>query len=309
MDFKHIPVLYAEVIEGLAIQENGIYLDGTVGGGSHSLGIAQRLKGGRLLCLDQDREALKASQDRLKDYPNVSFFHTNYKDFQEVLKSEGIQGLDGILLDLGVSSHQFDEKDRGFSYRFNADLDMRMNPDQGKTAKDIVNTYSLEDLDTIFKVYGEERWSRRIAEFIVDQRKEKPIETTFDLVDLIKAAIPKEVRRDKGHPGKKVFQALRIEVNNELGVLEESLEKMIQALNPGGRLAVISFHSLEDRIVKEAFNEAYKDCICPPGQPICTCNKKREIKKITRKPIVASSEEVEKNPRARSAKLRIAEKI
>ncbi len=309
MEFHHIPVLYQEVLDGLKIKENGTYLDGTVGGGNHSMGILQRLKDGKLICLDQDENALKASQEKLKDFSSVSFYHLNYKDFTQALKKEGVEGLDGILLDLGVSSYQFDQEDRGFSYRFDAPLDMRMDQSKAFTAKDIVNTYSLEDLDRIFREYGEERWSKRIAEFIVKARQDKPVETTFQLVDLIKAAIPKQVRRKGGHPAKRIFQALRIEVNNELGVLKDTLYEMIQWLNPGGRIVVISFHSLEDRIVKETFKYAFKDCICPPEQPVCTCQKVREIKIITRKPLQASPEELKENPRSSSAKCRIAEKI
>lgn len=309
MEFHHVPVLYKEVIDGLKIKEDGTYLDGTVGGGNHSLGILEHLKTGRLICLDQDTNALEASRDKLKGFSNVSFYHLNYKDFTRALEEEGVQGLDGILLDLGVSSHQFDQKDRGFSYRFNAALDMRMDQSKSFSAKDIVNTYSLEDLNRIFQDYGEERWSKRIAEFIVEARKKAPIETTFDLVEIIKAAIPKEVRRKGGHPAKRIFQALRIEVNDELNVLKDTLYQMIQSLNPGGRLVVISFHSLEDRIVKEIFKYAFLDCICPPQQPVCTCDKRREIKIITRKPITASPEELEVNPRSSSAKCRIAEKL
>jgi 16S rRNA (cytosine1402-N4)-methyltransferase len=239
----------------------------------------------------------------------VKFFNYNYVDFERALDELEIDKIDGVLLDLGVSSYQFDNPERGFSYRFDAPLDMRMNKDTDISAKDIVNTYSEEDLKRIISEYGEEKWAARIAKFIVAKRKEKSIETTFDLVDVIKSAIPSSARRDGPHPAKRTFQALRIETNKELDVLKDSIYKFVDHLNVGGRIAIISFHSLEDRIVKEAFKYLEKDCICPPEYPVCKCDKKQEVKIITRKPITASKEELKVNNRSHSAKLRIAEKI
>ncbi len=311
MDFEHIPVLFNETIESLNIKEGGIYLDGTLGGAGHSSEILRRLNGsGLLIGLDQDKSALMASESRLRKIgDNFKLFHSNFADFRSILDELGIEKVDGILLDLGVSSHQFDTVDRGFSYRFNSKMDMRMNQESSVSAWDIVNGYSESELARIIMVYGEERWARRIAQFIVKQRNIKPIDTTFELVDVIKKAIPKNVRREGSHPAKKTFQGIRIETNDELNVLKKSLGSMIESLNPSGRISVISFHSLEDTIVKDIFKYYYLDCICPPGIPVCTCNKKREIEIITRKPIMATEEELEKNNRSHSAKLRVAEKL
>lgn len=310
MEFKHISVLLDEVIEGLNIKEDGIYVDGTLGGAGHSIEIAKKLTTGRLIGIDQDQNALKKARETLVEYiDKVTFIHDNYENIDRVLNDLGIKKVDGILLDIGVSSHQLDEKSRGFSHNSDAPLDMRMDETSSLTARDVVNNYSEKELEDIIFNYGEERWARRIAQFIVEERKSSPIETTLDLVSVIKKAIPKQVRKDGHHPAKKTFQAIRIEVNRELDVLKESIPKMVRLLNTGGRLAIITFHSLEDRIVKNEFKELYKKCTCPPEFPQCNCDKQREINIITRKPIVAGDRELEMNPRARSAKLRISEKL
>lgn len=310
MEFQHEPVLMNEVIEGLKIHPDGIYIDGTLGGAGHSGEILKRLKGGLLIGIDQDDAALAAARKHLESIGgNFQLVKGNFVDMPAILKALHIEKADGILLDIGVSSHQFDTAERGFSYRFDGPLDMRMDTSASLRASDIVNTYSEKDLAKIIKSYGEERWAERIAQFIVKERKEAPITTTFQLVSVIKKAIPKKVRQEGGHPAKKTFQALRIAVNRELDVLESSIPDMVRLLKPGGRLGIITFHSLEDRIVKNSFQYLYKDCICPPRQPICTCGKKREIEIITRKPVTASDEELKQNHRAHSAKLRIAEKI
>lgn len=311
MDFEHTPVLLNETIEGLNINPDGIYVDCTVGGGGHSEEIIKRLNYGKLIAIDQDCDALEASRIRLRPWENqITFVKGNFRNLDEILKNLSIEKVDGILMDIGVSSHQFDEKDRGFSYHEDAVLDMRMDQNSDiPTAEDIVNGYSEEELSNIFWKYGEDRWSKRIAQFIVNERNVKPIHTTFDLVDVIKKAIPKSVRMKEKHPAKQVFQALRIEVNQELAVLEEVLRKGVDLLSPRGRYCVITFHSLEDRIVKNMFRDMAKDCICPPEFPVCMCNHKKEIEIITRKPIVASAQEVEKNSRSRSAKLRVIQKI
>lgn len=310
MEFSHEPVLFNEVIEGLKIKDDGIYVDGTLGGAGHSSEILRHIPKGRLIGIDQDQAALEVSRDRLsKIASNFSLHRANYQNMGQVLRDEGLDQVSGILLDIGVSSHQFDTPERGFSYRFNAPLDMRMDKRQALSALDVVNSYSLKDLAKIIKKYGEENWAKRIAAFIVEERKTKTIQTTFDLVDVIKKAVPSGARRDGPHPAKRTFQAIRIEVNDELGVLERSIPEMISFLEKGGRLAIITFHSLEDRIVKEAFKELYRDCVCPPQFPVCQCDKKREIEIITRKPIGPSKEELEKNNRSHSAKLRVAEKI
>ncbi len=310
MEFKHIPVLLNEVMDGLNIRPDGIYVDGTLGGAGHSLEIVKKLSTkGRLIGIDQDEVALSKAKEVLQNYEDrVSLVHSNYEYFDQVLDDLGIEQVDGILLDIGVSSYQFDEGGRGFSYQSDAPLDMRMDTTSPLTAGDIINEYSETELQEILFRYGEESWAKRIVEFIVKARKQKTIETTFELVEIIKAAIPKQVRRDGGHPARKTFQALRIAVNDELGVLERTVPKMVRRLRVGGRLAIITFHSLEDRIVKQSFKELYQDCICPPDIPKCICDKRREIEIITRKPIVASKEELENNYRARSAKLRVAER-
>ena len=310
MDFSHKSVLLNETIEGLNVRKGKIYLDGTLGGAGHSYEILKKLHGtGLLIGIDQDQEALKAARERLSEFKNVEYFNLNYIDFEKALDELGIEKIDGVLLDIGVSSYQFDNPERGFSYRFDAPLDMRMDKSLEISAKDIVNTYSEDEITEIIREYGEEKWASRISKFIVQDRKNKKIDTTFELVEIIKNAIPAGARRNGPHPAKRTFQALRIEVNKELDVLKNSIDKFVHRLNPGGRIAIITFHSLEDRIVKNSFKYLEKDCICPPTSPICTCNKKREIKIITRKPITASEEELKENNRSHSAKLRIAEKL
>lgn len=310
MQFNHIPIMLDQVIEGLKIKEDGIYVDGTLGGGGHSIEIVKRLRDGQLIGIDQDINALNKAEEVLGQYlDKVTMVKNNYENIDEILEDLNIDKVDGILLDIGVSSHQFDEVSRGFSHNQDAPLDMRMDTSQDISAWDIVNKYSMEDLNNIIFNYGEERWAKRIAEFIVNERSQKPIDTTLDLVSVIKKAIPKKVRMEGPHPAKRTFQAIRIEVNRELEVLHKSIDRMVAHLKPGGRLAIITFHSLEDRIVKEAFRDLFKDCICPPHLPQCACNKEREIEIITRKPMVATEEEIRHNPRSRSAKLRIAEKL
>lgn len=306
--FEHIPVLKDEVIEGLNIKEDGIYLDCTLGGAGHSSEILKRLTSGKLLAFDQDISAIEASRQRLEKISNsFKIYNMNYSQAPRVLKEEGIK-VDGILMDIGVSSHQIDTPERGFSYMHDAPLDMRMDRSKDFTARDLLNEYSEDELTEIFLKYGEEKWSKRIAQFIVARRKENPLETTFDLVDVIKTAVPAGARK-KGHPAKRVFQAVRIKVNEELKVLEDTIPELVDCLNPKGRFLVISFHSLEDRIVKDIFKYESLNCICPPQLPICQCDKEKTLKLITRKPIVASEEEMESNARAKSAKLRIAERI
>lgn len=310
MEFNHIPIMLDEVIEGLDIKKDGIYVDGTIGGAGHSIEIVKKLDRGKLIGIDQDEDALKKAREVLKDYKDKTvFIHDNYRNIDKILKDLDIEKVDGIFIDIGVSSYQLDKASRGFSYHNDARLDMRMDRSKEFSAWDLVNKYSQEELEDILLNYGEESWGKRIAEFIVEERKKSPINTTLELVDVIKKAIPKRVRMEGSHPGRKTFQAIRIEVNGELEVLKESIDKMVEVLKPGGRLGVITFHSLEDRIVKNKFRYLFKDCICPPEIPICKCDKKREIKIITRKPIVAKDEEININPRSRSAKLRIAEKI
>lgn len=310
MEFHHISVLLNEVLDGLSIKPDGIYVDGTLGGAGHSLEIVKRLRNGKLIGIDQDPAALEKSKEVLADYMDrVILIHSNYSGIKRVLREIGFDKVDGILLDLGVSSHQLDTEERGFSHNKDAPLDMRMDTTGRFTAWDVVNTYSEGELEKILLEYGEEKWARRIAQFIVNERQVKTIDTTFELVSVIKKAIPKKVRMEGHHPAKKTFQAIRIEVNRELEVLTGAITDMVECLNPGGRLAIITFHSLEDRIVKEAFKELYKDCICPPELPKCVCDKRREIDIITRKPLTPSKEELEYNPRSRSAKLRVAERI
>lgn len=310
MEFKHVSVLLEECMQGLNIKEDGIYVDCTMGGAGHSSEILKYLsKEGRLIGIDQDNDALKASKERLKDYENVTYVHNNFYNIYDILESLNIEKVDGILMDLGVSSYQLDNGERGFSYMKDAPLDMRMDRDKGLSAYEVVNTYSLDDLYRIIKDYGEEKFAKRIAQFIVSRREDKPIETTFELVDIIKAAIPAKARREGPHPAKRTFQAIRIEVNSELAILNKAIEDSIEKLNEGGRLAIITFHSLEDRIVKTKFKELENPCTCPREFPICICGKKPKVKVITRKPIDPSEEELEVNPRSRSAKLRVAEKI
>lgn len=311
MKFNHIPVLLDETIESLKINKDKIYVDCTLGGGNHSLEIVKKLDKGKLICIDQDLDAIEAAKRKLKDYSDkIIFIKSNFKYFEEILNEVGFDKVDGVLMDIGVSSYQIDEVSRGFTYMENAPLDMRMDKQQNLTAEFIVNNYSEEDLKNIFYKYGEEKWSSRIAKFIVKSRKEEPIQTTFDLIKIIDFAVPAEVRnKTKGHYAKRIFQALRIEVNDELGVLEYVLPRIVKRLNKGGRLSVITFHSLEDRIVKNIFKDLNTDCICPPELPICVCNKKREVKLVNKKPIVPSNLEMEENSRSRSSKLRIVEKL
>ena len=306
MEFSHISVLLNESINALNIKPDGIYLDGTAGGGGHSAQIAARLKGGRLIALDRDPDAIIAAGQRLKGLP-AEVIRSNFKDFDKVLDDLGIQGIDGMLLDLGVSSHQLDEAERGFSYHNDAPLDMRM-AKQGTTAADLVNTLSANEIADILFRYGEEKFSYKIANAIVSERQKAPITTTGRLAEIISSAVPAAARRD-GHPARKSFQAIRIAVNGELDALQEVLKKAFYRLNKGGVLAVITFHSLEDRIVKQAFKELECDCICDKSLPVCVCGKKKEVEIITRRPITASETELELNSRAKSAKLRIAEKI
>ncbi|SHH57243.1 16S rRNA (cytosine1402-N4)-methyltransferase [Caloranaerobacter azorensis DSM 13643] len=310
MDFKHVSVLLNEVIEGLNIRENGIYVDGTIGGAGHSKEIVKRLKNGRLIGIDQDMNAIRKAEEELKHYiDKVTLVHDNFSNISNILNRLNIDVIDGVLLDLGVSSHQLDVAERGFSYKKDAFLDMRMDRSSDFSAWDVVNKYSEDELAKIIREYGEERWASRIAKFIVEYRKNNAIDTTGQLVDIIKKAIPKGARKDGPHPSKRTFQAIRIEVNNELGILKQTIEDIVKILNKGGRICIITFHSLEDRIVKETFKQLSLDCVCPPELPVCVCNKKRELKIITKKPILPSNEELSKNPRARSAKLRIAEKV
>ncbi len=310
MEFKHVSVLYDECIHGLKIKPDGIYADGTLGGGGHAAGICGLLQEeGMLIGIDRDRDALAAAENRLREFScKKQFVQDNYSNIEEVLDRLGISGIDGALLDLGVSSFQLDNWERGFSYMQTAPLDMRMNAEESLTAEKVVNTYSGEELTEVIRKYGEERWASRISEFIVKARKNKPIKNTTELVDIIKAAIPASARRDGPHPAKRTFQAIRIEVNDELGHLERAVEAFCNVLNPGGRLCIITFHSLEDRIVKEYFNRRLNPCTCPKEFPICTCGKVTDMVKVTGKPIISTKEELEANPRARSAKLRIIEK-
>ena len=308
-DFHHISVLLDECIEGLNIKPDGIYVDGTLGGAGHSSQIAKRLTTGRLIGIDRDPVALKAAGERLAPYSDrVTLVHSNFCEIAEVLKNLDIDGVDGILLDLGVSSPQLDDGSRGFSYMADAPLDMRMNSEDTLTAYDVVNTWSYEELKRILFDYGEERYAPKIASAICKKREGKPIETTLELVDVIRSAMPAQALREKQHPAKRSFQAIRIAVNDELGSVEKVMKDAIPCLNPGGRLAVITFHSLEDRIVKTAMTGAAKGCTCPPSFPVCVCGKKPQVRIITRKPIVSGDEELERNPRARSAKLRVCEK-
>ena len=309
MEFKHKSVLLEETIENLNIKPDGIYVDGTLGGGGHSYEIAKRLTdGGRLIGIDQDADAIKAATDRLKEFADrVTIVRNNYCNIADVLDELGIVKVDGIILDLGVSSYQLDTAERGFTYNVDAPLDMRMDQRQQITAKDIVNTYSEFDLYRIIRDYGEDKFAKNIAKHIVARRTEKPIETTFELNDVIKAAIPMKCRINGGHPAKRTFQAIRIELNHELDVLESSIDTMIDRLNADGRLCIITFHSLEDRIVKEQFAKWCQGCTCPKEFPVCVCGKKPKGK--TFKSISPSKEELEENPRARSSRLRIFEKF
>ena len=319
MDFYHVPVLFDECMENLNIRPDGIYVDGTIGGGGHAYGIGQRLsEEGLLIGIDRDQDALDAAAAKLEPLRcRKILVRSTYAEIKDVLAREDVRkaleekgagGIDGALLDIGVSSFQLDNSERGFSYMQDAPLDMRMNRDDLLTAADVVNGYTKRQLTEIIRDYGEERWASRIAEFIVRARKDKEIETTWQLVDIIKAAIPASARREGPHPAKRTFQAIRIEVNGELEQLEKAVDEFCDVLNPGGRLCIITFHSLEDRIVKQAFARRLNPCTCPPELPVCVCGKVSDAVKVTGKPIIAKEEELERNPRARSAKLRVIER-
>ncbi len=307
MEFNHVPVLFEECMDNLNIRPDGVYVDGTLGGGGHAFGIGQRLsEQGLLIGIDRDQDALDAAAEKLAQLKcRKILVRSTYAEIKDVLAKENISGIDGALLDIGVSSFQLDNSERGFSYMQDAPLDMRMNRDDLLTAADVVNGYTKQQLTEIIREYGEERWASRIAEFIVRARKQKEIETTWQLVDIIKAAIPAAARREGPHPAKRTFQAIRIEVNGELDQLETAVDAFCDVLIPGGRLCIITFHSLEDRIVKQAFSRRLNPCTCPPEFPVCVCGKVSDAVKVTGKPITAGEEELERNPRARSAKLRV----
>lgn len=315
MEFEHKPVLLDECLEGLDIRPQGVYVDGTLGGAGHSMEILKRLDGGELIGIDRDQDALRAATQRLNALnqahgAGLHILRGNFHDVRALLSSVGIEKIDGMLLDLGVSSYQLDARERGFSYHADAPLDMRMDQSQPLTAREIVNTWDAQEIVRILRDYGEEKWAVQIARVIEDRRKLRPIETTGDLVDIIDAAIPRKFRaKDGSHPARRSFQALRIAVNDELAPLEAALEDIVDLLKPGGRLCVIAFHSLEDRIVKNCFKRLQNPCTCPPRLPVCVCGKKPVIRLINRKPITAGEEELKQNPRARSATLRIAEKL
>lgn len=310
MEFTHKPVLLAECIEALHIRPEGIYVDGTLGRAGHSREIAQRLTTGRLVCIDRDQAAIDAAQERLAPWMDrVTLVHSNFDRVSEILAELDIPGVDGMLFDLGVSSPQLDDASRGFSYMHDAPLDMRMDATAPLTAYDVVNTWSYEELRRILFEYGEERYAPAIAKRIVQARETAPVQTTLELAELIRSAMPAAALREKQHPAKRSFQAIRIAVNDELGAVSRMMRASIDHLNPGGRLAVITFHSLEDRIVKNAMLDAAKGCTCPPSFPVCVCGRTPKIQVLTKKPIIATMEEVRENPRARSAKLRVAVKL
>ena len=310
MKFNHTSVLLQETIDGLNIRPDGVYVDGTLGGGGHSYEIASRLSDrGQLIGIDQDEAAITAAGERLKEFGDrVIIVRSNYRNTRSILQSLQIEKIDGMMLDLGVSSYQLDTEERGFSYRYDAPLDMRMDKRQTLTARDIVNGYSEMELFRVIRDYGEDKFAKNIAKHIVAARQQSPIETTGQLNEIIKAAIPAKMRAEGGHPSKRTYQAIRIECNKELEVLRDSLEELIGLLNPGGRLCIITFHSLEDRIVKSAFKKAENPCTCPPSFPVCVCGKVSQGKVITNKPILPGEEELERNSRAKSAKLRIFER-
>ncbi len=310
MQFKHVSVLINEAIDGLAIRSGGIYVDATLGGGGHSFEIASRLSPkGRLIGIDRDEDALCSAKERLCAFSNITYVHSNYNDIKNILSNEGVEAIDGAIIDLGVSSYQLDCSERGFSYMADAPLDMRMDKTSPFSAYDVVNTYSKEKLTQIFYEYGEERFSKRVAELICESRQTSPVSTTLELVEIIKKAIPEKFRQKGSHPAKRVFQAIRIEVNDELQPLKTALSDFFNSLSSGGRLCVITFHSLEDRITKQTFASFAKGCICPRDFPICVCGNKPRGKVITSKPILPSEAEINLNKRSKSAKLRIIEKI
>lgn len=308
MEFYHKPVLFDETIESLDIRPDGIYIDGTAGGGGHSLAIAKRLTTGKLLAIDQDPDAVRAAGNRLKDYPCATVYHTNFSHMEEAARKFGMVPVDGVLLDIGVSSFQLDNPDRGFSYHSDAPLDMRMSR-EGISARDLVNSLSERELEEILRRYGEESNARRIAAGIVEAREEAPIETTLQLADIVRNSVPAAVRRKPGHPARKTFQALRIRVNGELDRLSEGLDAAFSILKPGGRLAVITFHSLEDRMVKKRMAEWCTGCTCPPDFPVCVCGKKPKAELIYKKGLSPAEQELEENPRSRSARLRVCRKL
>lgn len=309
MEFHHISVLRDESINYLNIDKSGIYADATLGGGGHSLEILKRLSSGRLIGFDRDKDAILAAGERLSAFSEkITLVNRNFKDVKEVLSSLGIDKINGAVMDLGVSSYQLDNAERGFSYMHDAPLDMRMDRREALSAFDVVNGYSKDELRQIISDYGEERWANRIAEFIVSEREKSTIKTTFELVETIKKAVPKSVRRDGPHPAKRTFQAIRIEVNGELKILKQAAEDFIDVLMPKGRLCVITFHSLEDRIIKNVFSNAAKGCTCPKDFPVCVCGKTPLGKTVTKKPVLPTDDELNANPRARSAKLRVFEK-
>ena len=310
MEFSHISVLFEESIKALGVKENAVYADGTLGGGGHSEGILRQNSSCRLIGIDRDSDAIAAASERLKPFGGrFTAVKANFCEIKGILDELGIDGLDGAILDLGVSSYQLDNAERGFSYMKDAPLDMRMDRQAELSAYDVINSYPAERLARVFFEYGEEKWSKRIAEFIEERRRTAPIKTTGELVDIIKAAIPKKARLEGGHPAKRVFQAVRIEVNGELRILEQAVRDFVSCLKPGGRLAVITFHSLEDRIVKKTFAELAKGCICPKDFPVCVCGRKPAVRIISRKPVLPSEREEKENPRSKSAKLRIVEKL
>lgn len=310
MEFYHVPVMLFECMDALNIKSGGTYVDATLGGGGHSLQIAQRMGDcGKLIGIDRDESAIAAAKKKLVPFgERITYVHDNFANIKNICRNLQTDKIDGALIDLGVSSYQLDEPERGFSYMHSAPLDMRMNRREQKSAYDVVNGYSAEELNNIIFKYGEERWAKRIAEFIVKKREIQPIKTTGELCEVIKAAIPAGARAEGGHPAKRTFQAIRIEVNGELEIIENTLRDFVSLLSPGAHLCVITFHSLEDRIVKDTFSSLAKGCVCPKEFPVCVCGKKPEGKVITKKPIVASEEELEKNTRSKSAKLRVFEK-
>ncbi len=310
MEFKHISVLFEETLNSLNIKDGGVYVDGTLGGGGHSRGILERARNVRLIGIDRDIEAIRAASERLAEFrDNITLVNNNFSNIKQILNELNVDKIDGAVLDLGVSSYQLDNAERGFSYMQDARLDMRMNPSDELSAYDVVNSYNEEELTKIFYEYGEEKWSKRVAEFIVKKRAIKAVETTLELVDIIKAAIPKKVRVEGSHPAKRIFQAIRIEVNNELGILKETVSDIVDVLKPGGRLSIITFHSLEDRIIKKAFLDLAMGCVCPKSFPVCVCNRQPIVKIISKKPILPTKNEEIENPRSKSAKLRVIEKL